>query len=421
MEISFTVNSTEKIFTNWLEESAKRADFPRDGVAASGDRLLHLMSPSWGNPLIGIRSDRFVVSGSYMKVSPEGEMEYIEAISGRAFISFEFAKLSPDRLDVNLSYDDEEPLVVSYAISLLKTIVDKYPESMGRIIPFLTIHFQRVTDEANNKSMSKGKDASEQKQSNNKIPRLTSNFISDIALNTTGVVVDSEKYSSLSLEELEEKAARFDAMRNGVFEGTDGEVVIDQESTYQYEFYKKGNIWFITYEIENASLSDLKGLLQIQYLLRSPYKGISSLELNNIGAYTPGNNTSFEFDELSLAHDSYEPVSDKKTLKDVKNEIKELLEQRMEIVSMQGDTSDIDIKINQLEDYIKSSFGKFGEGRPFSGSEEKARTNVTKCIKRAITRIRESGMPKCADHLDNYIERGFSCSYLPQERINWRT
>lgn len=53
---------------------------------------------------------------------------------------------------------------------------------------------------------------------------------------------------------------------------------------------------------------------------------------------------------------------------------------------------------------------------------ERARVTVTKSIKTALERIRESS-PELADHLDATIRRGYACVYRPDPRvpIRWET
>ena len=131
MEISFTLNTTEQIFTKWLEERAKRLETaPRDGVSITGDKALHLMYPTWGFPFLGHQSDSFVVVGNYNTFKPDGEIKSIDTVS-RPFIAFDFKSLSSERIDVIMSIDETEPLVIAYAAALLELIEKKYPETQG--------------------------------------------------------------------------------------------------------------------------------------------------------------------------------------------------------------------------------------------------------------------------------------------------
>ena len=56
-----------------------------------------------------------------------------------------------------------------------------------------------------------------------------------------------------------------------------------------------------------------------------------------------------------------------------------------------------------------------GLGGQLGSESERARLNVTRAIRTAITRIREHA-PGAAAHLDRAVRTGTRCSYSPPER-----
>ena len=70
---------------------------------------------------------------------------------------------------------------------------------------------------------------------------------------------------------------------------------------------------------------------------------------------------------------------------------------------------------------LSGALGLGGRDRKSAAAAERARINVTKAIKGALSRIRENS-PSLGVHLDNTIRTGAFCSYVPDLRfpIPWR-
>jgi hypothetical protein len=75
-----------------------------------------------------------------------------------------------------------------------------------------------------------------------------------------------------------------------------------------------------------------------------------------------------------------------------------------------------------LTGQLAAAVGLGGRDRRAGSAAERARVNITKAVKIALSRIRAYS-PALADHLDATIHTGTFCSYTPDPRapIAWHT
>jgi hypothetical protein len=66
-----------------------------------------------------------------------------------------------------------------------------------------------------------------------------------------------------------------------------------------------------------------------------------------------------------------------------------------------------------IGDYFANAVGLGGKDRRSSSETERARSHVTKCIKKAIEQIREV-IPSLGYHLAARVKTGYFCSYNPR-------
>ena len=72
-----------------------------------------------------------------------------------------------------------------------------------------------------------------------------------------------------------------------------------------------------------------------------------------------------------------------------------------------------------IQKQLAAAVGRGGRLREGGSPGDKARSGVAQRIRLAITRLAELD-PPLALYLDRSLRRGFSCSYLPAERLDWQ-
>ena len=78
-------------------------------------------------------------------------------------------------------------------------------------------------------------------------------------------------------------------------------------------------------------------------------------------------------------------------------------------------------EVQAIADYLASAVGLGGRDRKTSSDAERARSAVTKCIKKAIQKISDA-IPSLGYHLVARIKTGYYCSYNPhpERPANWK-
>jgi non-specific serine/threonine protein kinase len=78
-------------------------------------------------------------------------------------------------------------------------------------------------------------------------------------------------------------------------------------------------------------------------------------------------------------------------------------------------------ELQAIAEYLASAVGIGGRDRKTSSDAERARSAVTKCIKKAIEKIGDA-IPSLGSHLAARIKTGYFCSYNPHpdRPVAWR-
>jgi hypothetical protein len=78
-------------------------------------------------------------------------------------------------------------------------------------------------------------------------------------------------------------------------------------------------------------------------------------------------------------------------------------------------------ELQAIADHLASAVGLGGRDRKTSSDAERARSAVTKCIRKAIQKIGRA-IPSLGYHLDARIKTGYFCSYNPhpERPVNWK-
>jgi hypothetical protein len=83
--------------------------------------------------------------------------------------------------------------------------------------------------------------------------------------------------------------------------------------------------------------------------------------------------------------------------------------------------TEIQNELEAIADHLACAFGLGGRGRKTSSDVERARSAVTKCIKKAVRKIGEA-VPSLGCHLAARIKTGYFCSYNPHpdRPVTWK-
>lgn len=171
-------------------------------------------------------------------------------------------------------------------------------------------------------------------------------------------------------------------------------------------FKKEQAIWRIQFDGNEITLTNMKGLQDINLLLQSPEKQIHCTDL--MGSVSSMDEASFAIDEKALS--SY-----RERIRDLEEDISEAQEQNDLARAVQ-----LKKEYDQLVDHLSKSFGAGGRIRKLKSPAERARAAVTMRIKKAIKRI-SSHHPSLGRHLTNSIKTGVFCAYAPEEDRHWIT
>ena len=116
------------------------------------------------------------------------------------------------------------------------------------------------------------------------------------------------------------------------------------------------------------------------------------------------------------------PVLDQQALRQYRSRLAEL-DDEIDAAAMRGDTkrpAQRTAERDALIAELKRATGLGGRPRRSGSPTEKARLNVTRTIRHAITEL-ASRAPELAAHLDQSIVTGVSCCYEPAVDIAWTT
>ena len=171
-------------------------------------------------------------------------------------------------------------------------------------------------------------------------------------------------------------------------------------------FKKEQAIWRIQFEGEEITLTNMKGLADLNRLLQSPETEVHCTEL--MGSGSSMDETSFVIDEQ--ARQAYT-----QHIQDLEEDIAEAEEQ-----NDLGRVVKLKKEYDQLVDHLTKALGAGGRKRKLNSAAERARAAVTMRIKKAVKRI-ASHHPSLGKHLNNSIRTGVFCSYVPEGDRQWQT
>lgn len=184
-------------------------------------------------------------------------------------------------------------------------------------------------------------------------------------------------------------------------------------------FRCEGDFWTISFNGRQSRVKNNTGIEQIARMLREPGRSFDVRELADQSRSVARNGSpppQALARDFSIACDlgDAEPVLDNQARNEYKARLAEL---REELDSAERDhdigrTQALRAEIEAIVHELSAAYGLGGRSRKESSHLERARSSVTKNIKKGIANIGET-LPALARHLSSTIKTGYLCSYTP--------
>jgi hypothetical protein len=179
-------------------------------------------------------------------------------------------------------------------------------------------------------------------------------------------------------------------------------------------FLRQNDYWTIRYHGHTALLKSTRGLDYLAVLLRDPGREFHAKELLAclVDASTPAAVAANGRGTRGLYGGA--PVLDAQAKAEYQRRINELRQDlnQAERFNDLRRKSEVQDELQAIADHLASAVGLGGRDRKTSSDTERARSAVTKCIKKAIQKIGEA-IPSLGYHLAARINTGYFCSYNP--------
>jgi hypothetical protein len=180
-------------------------------------------------------------------------------------------------------------------------------------------------------------------------------------------------------------------------------------------FIQPKEYWTIRYQGHVALIKSTRGLHYLAVLLRDPGREFHVRELLALllDASAPSAGVAVP-EQVTGGLFSGFPVLDAQAKAEYKRRINELrheLEEAERVNDAQWKT-EIQTELQAICDNLASAVGLRGRDRKTCSDAERARSAVTKCVKKAIQKIGEA-IPSLGYHFANSIKTGYFCSYNP--------
>ena len=184
--------------------------------------------------------------------------------------------------------------------------------------------------------------------------------------------------------------------------------------------------WSLAFAGEAFRLKDVKGLHYLAHLLRHPDREFHVLDL--AGQQAPAGGPPMSPARQDNLHEArlsdIGPILDEQAKTAYRARLRELEDDLAEATSWAdlARAARVRQEMQFLTDELTAAVGLGGRDRKPGSPAERARVNITRAIRGALSRIREHS-PTLADHLDATIHTGTFCAYTPDPRapITWHT
>jgi hypothetical protein len=180
-------------------------------------------------------------------------------------------------------------------------------------------------------------------------------------------------------------------------------------------FLQQNDYWIIRYHGYAASLKSTRGLHYLAVLLRDPGREfhVRELVVLPMDASTPAAAVAAN-ERVTVGLYVGVPVLDARAKAEYGrriNELRQELNQAERFNDLQRKT-EVQNQLQAIAGHLDSAVGLGGRDRRTSSDAERARSAVTKCIKKALQKITET-LPSLGYHLAARIKTGYFCSYKP--------
>jgi hypothetical protein len=186
-------------------------------------------------------------------------------------------------------------------------------------------------------------------------------------------------------------------------------------------FLRQNDYWIIWYQGHVAFLKSARGLCYLTVLLSHPGREFHVIEL--IDRVLAVSTSVIANRHTTTGLYAGIPVLDAQAKAEYKCRIDDLrqdLEEAERFNDPQRKTA-VQNELRAIADHLASAVGLGSRDRKSGSDAERARSAVTKCIKKAIQKIGE-GIPSLGCHLAARIKTGYFCSYNPHpdRQVIWR-
>ena len=182
-------------------------------------------------------------------------------------------------------------------------------------------------------------------------------------------------------------------------------------------FRREGEYWSIVHEGDAFRLRDSKGLRHLARLLQVPGEEVHALELVGAGAgdgrVAPVEN-GLEVGGFGDAGELLDPRA-KAAYRQRLDELREDIDEA-EAWNDPERAARARQELQFITHELSAAVGLGGRDRHAASAAERARVNVTRAIKSALTRI-ENESPALGSHLQRTVRTGTFCSYSPDPRV----
>jgi non-specific serine/threonine protein kinase len=189
-------------------------------------------------------------------------------------------------------------------------------------------------------------------------------------------------------------------------------------------FLRQNDYWIIRYQGHTAFLKSTRGLDCLAILLRNSRREfhVSELLASPLDASTPAAAVAVHGHVMGGLSAGI-PVLDAQAKAECKrrlNELRQALNEAKRFNDPQRKT-EAQNEVQAIADYLAAAVGLGGRDRKTSSDAERARSAVTKCIKKTIQRIGDA-IPSLGYHLASRIKTGYFCSYNPHpdRPVTWK-
>jgi AAA ATPase domain len=197
----------------------------------------------------------------------------------------------------------------------------------------------------------------------------------------------------------------------------------DQPSPGALTLHREDDFWLIGYAGAPGRVPDSLGLRYLDLLVRNPGRELAAMDLVRLAAATgpastgPASTAAHADGLQEVSGARADDILDRQALAAYRQRLADLDEELAE--AQEWHDTERASRLRAEKDFLvrelAAATGLGGRPRPLGSEAERARLNVTRAIRTAISRIRDRA-PDAATHLDQTVRTGTRCCYSPSGR-----